>query len=251
MEAKNTRPGDPKKAEDNDSLCTPKDMMKSMKNIFSGIRHEIGNPINSIKMTVSVLKENIDRYPREKIIEYIDRVLTETDRMDDLLRSLKNFSMYENLAIDSVHLPDFMGKFLAQVTPGLEQKGISLKYHIPPELGNIHTDARALTQVLQNIMNNAVDALKGIKDPEISIDVAKIPAKRRFIITDNGHGITPAHQKEIFKPFFSTRPWGTGLGLSIVQIILTRMNGTILVHSKVNSGTSIMFHIPEDNHDIA
>ncbi len=228
---------------------SPKDMMKSLKYIFSGIRHEIGNPINSIKMTVSVLKENIDRFPKEKVMEYINRVLTETDRVEYLLKSLKNFSTFENLFLTDVELPEFMKKFLAQVTPGLTEKGIRVKSDVPPETGKIHTDARALQQVLQYILENAVDALEGVKDPVISIDVAATPGKRRFIITDNGHGIPPGQYEEIFKPFFSTRPRRTGLGLSIVRTILTRMNGTIQVHSTVDSGTSIIFHIPEEYHE--
>lgn len=239
----------PDKSGNNNRHFGPKDMIKSLKYIFSGIRHEIGNPINSIKMTVSVLKENIDRFPREKILEYIDRVLTETDRVEYLLKSLKNFSTFENLFLSDVDLPEFMKKFLAQVTPGVGEKGIHLKYHVPPDLGKIHTDARALQQVLQNILENAIDALEGTTNPVISIDVAKIPGERRFIITDNGRGISPAHNEEIFKPFFSTRPRRTGLGLSIVQTILTRMNGTIKVHSEVESGTSIIFYIPEEYHE--
>lgn len=236
---------------DNKTLCSPKDMMKSLKNIFSGIRHEIGNPINSIKMTVSVLKENIDRYPREKVIEYIDRVLTETDRIEYLLKSLKNFSIYEELSIANIHLPGFMEKFLAQVTPELNRNGVPLKCHVAHEVGTIQSDARALQQVLQNIIDNALDAMECVKDPVISIDVAKIPGQRRFIITDNGCGISPAHEEDIFKPFFSTRPRKTGLGLSIVQAILTRMGGTILIHSEVDKGTSVIFHVPEDCHDAA
>ena len=240
---------DEKKEEDNRTLCSPKEMMKSLKNIFSGIRHEIGNPINSIKMTVSVLKENIDQYPRDKIIEYIDRVLTETDRIEYLLKSLKNFSMYEELSISNFELPTFVGHLLEQISPDLEPKGIHLKYHIEPDVGNIHCDARAIQQILQNIINNAVDSLEGIKSPVISINVAKIPGFRRFIITDNGCGISPAHEEDIFKPFFSTRPRKTGLGLSIVQTILARIGGTILIHSEVDKGTSVIFHIPEDCRD--
>lgn len=241
--------GSPDMPGNNNGHFSPKDMMKSLKYIFSGIRHEIGNPINSIKMTVSVLKENIHRFPKEKVIEYIDRVLTETDRVEYLLKSLKNFSTFENLFLTDVDLSDFMKKILAQITPGLKEKGIHFKYHISPEVGKIHTDARALHQVLQNLLENAADALEETKGPVISIDVAAVPGKRRFIITDNGHGIPPARNEEIFKPFFTTRTRRTGLGLSIVQTILTRMNGTIEIHSEIDTGTSIIFHIPEEYHE--
>jgi signal transduction histidine kinase len=75
-----------------ESIAQAVNTMDNIGFIFSGIRHEIGNPLNSIKMTISVLRKNLDRFPKETIREYIERTASEITRMEYLLKSLRNFS---------------------------------------------------------------------------------------------------------------------------------------------------------------
>jgi signal transduction histidine kinase len=234
--------------EEDVTYCPNMEPGKFMAHIFSGIRHEIGNPINSIKMTISVLKENIDLYPKEKVIEYIDRVLMETNRMEYLLKSLKSFNMFEDLTYRQVQLSVFMEKFFTRIEEELKQKKISVHCHINPELKYINTDPMALQHVLLNILTNAVDALTDIENPEISICISRTPGEIYFKITDNGPGIVEEHKEEICKPFFSTKRHKTGLGLCIVQDILLRMKGGLRFQSKKNIGTTVIIRIPGDQH---
>src|SRR3970282_1845245 len=74
-----------------ESIAEAVNTMNSIGYVFSGIRHEIGNPLNSIKMTLNVLKKNLDKYGKDHILEYIDRALSESARIEYLLKSLKNF----------------------------------------------------------------------------------------------------------------------------------------------------------------
>ena len=248
MKIKNTLISNQEKIEDDNVFYSVINPMEFLASIFSGLRHEIGNPINSIKMTISVLKANIDGYPKEKVLEYIDRVLMEIERVEQLLKGLKSFSMFERLALMDVQLPIFMKKFLTQVETELKQKKIPVRCHVHPDVGEIYTDPRALQQVLLNILTNAVDALAGVENPMISIDISSVSGKIRVKIADNGPGISEAHKEEVFKPFFTTRPHRTGLGLSIVHNILSQMNGTIRVRSKKNIGTTVIIQIPGDKY---
>jgi PAS domain-containing protein len=117
------------------SIAESMDLMSSLGYIFSGIRHEIGNPINAIKMTVSVLKNNIHQFPDERIMEYLDRVLIEINRVEYLLRNLKNFNMFEDLNPEELHLPDFMSQFLSLVEKDFKTKGITVGFHPRPSPG--------------------------------------------------------------------------------------------------------------------
>ncbi|MCP4213002.1 MAG: PAS domain-containing protein, partial [bacterium] len=87
-----------------ESIAESVDMMKNLGYIFSGIRHEIGNPINAIKMTMSVLKKNISVFSKAKVLEYADRALTEINRVEYLLKSFKNFNMFETLDIEAIDI---------------------------------------------------------------------------------------------------------------------------------------------------
>lgn len=223
-------------------------LTKSLGYIFSGIRHEIGNPINSIKMAMSVMRNNIDGFPRERILEYIDRVQGEINRVEYLLKNLKAFNMFEELSPKSIRVAQFMEKFLPLVEKDFKAVGIAIVLHITPDVTQAYADPRALHQVLLNILTNASEALDGVTDPRIDITIDRHNGKVRLCVTDNGHGISEAHLQEIFKPFFTTRPQGSGLGLSIVQKIIYRMNGAVTIDSLVNTGTTVAVEIPENKH---
>ncbi len=231
------------------SMAQTMDLMRNLGFIFSGIRHEIGNPINAIKMTMSVLKKNIDRFDREKVLEYIERVLTEIYRVEYLLKNLKNFNMFEEVTPVEINLEDFMEKFLALIQKDYEKKGITIKTIYDPKAKLAFADPRALHQVFLNVISNAADAMFATDSPLIQVITRNIGNKKQIVITDNGIGIPSTYKKSIFQPFFTTKPEGTGLGLNIVQKILARMNGSIEIRSIENSGTTVIISIPGENHE--
>ncbi len=82
-------------------------ILENLGYVFSGIRHEIGNPLNSIKMTLSVLLKNIDSFSKEQVKEFIERSLDETSRIEYLLTALKNFSLFETPVIKKERIDEF------------------------------------------------------------------------------------------------------------------------------------------------
>ena len=79
-----------------ESIAEAINMMDNVGYIFSGIRHELGNPINSIKTALTVLKQNLKKWSTDQVDVYIERCLTETTRVEYLLQTMKTFSMHEN-----------------------------------------------------------------------------------------------------------------------------------------------------------
>lgn len=222
---------------------------RSLETIFSGIRHEIGNPVNSIKITASVLKENLDTYPKEKISSYVDRVLMEVERIETLLRSLKNFTMFDNLTIKPIRINDFFNQAISQMEMELNQKQIRVRNHIKHNIGEFATDPRALNQVFIDIMNNAMDALEDNDNPVIIVDVLKVDKGIQIAVTDNGHGVPVSLYDDVFKPFYSTRSRRMGLGLSIARRIINNMGGTIRLEGGENTGTAVIIQIPGEHND--
>lgn len=213
--------------------------------IFTGIRHEIGNPVNSIKTTLNVLSRNIDSYSKEKVAEYVDRALTEIGRIEYLLKALKTFNMYENPDFQNVHIPSFVENLGSLVSEDFKKNGISIKTIIHPEVKQGYTDPRALHQVMLNILTNSSDALEGREDPRILINVFRISDRVMLRVVDNGCGMSSDQQKELFKPFYTTKVRGTGLGLVIVKKMLAKMNSTIDIDSQEDAGTIVDITIPE------
>ncbi len=220
--------------------------------IFSGIRHEIGNPLNSIKVTMSVLKENIERYPKKKVLGYIDAVLEMTERLEYLLRSLKSFNMYEDVDLKDVGIVSLMEDFLLLSRHDIERRGILIETQFPPSDPRVRFDPRALQQCLLNLLTNAVDALEGARTAKIIISVSGAAGRVSVRVEDNGCGIPERKLKDLFMPFSTTKEKGSGLGLVIVKKLLAKMNSTIEIESTEGKGTSVEISLPrsEDHADV-
>ena len=228
-----------------ESIAEAVNTMDNIGYIFSGVRHEIGNPVNSINMILGILKAKLDTLSKESIREYVDRTMTQVSRVEYLLKSLKSFTMYETLDIRDVHVPSFMEKFLPLVKEDFAKNGISIEAHVSPEAEWVSADARALQQVLLNVITNAADAFAGRENPAISITAWKIMSMILIQVKDNGCGMTEEQLKDVFKPFYTTKAQGTGLGLVIARKMLTKMNGAIEITSEKDAGTTVNIFLPE------
>jgi signal transduction histidine kinase len=213
--------------------------------IFSQIRHELGNPTNSIKMTLEVLRNNINSYSKEKILNYVERTLSDLSRVEYLLKSLRNFSLYEDLDIQNHNMHSYMRNFLALAEGAFVDKGICLTTRIDPDARYGLVDSRAIQQVMLNLLSNAVDAVRDKDYPEIIIRMKKNGKLILIVFEDNGCGIPENRMDKLFTAFYTTKPTGTGLGLPIAAKMLAKMNGTIAISSKENVGTTVTVSIPE------
>lgn len=228
-----------------ESIAEAVNSMENIGYIFSGIRHEIGNPVNSAKMTLSVLKENIDSFSDETIGEYVDRSLNEIHRMEYLLKSLKTFSMFEEPVPQNVDLISFTANLLGIAAEDFEKNGINIKVNIPPDANWAFLDQRVLQQVMLNLLTNAFDALDERLNPEIVISAEKKYGLLWLKVEDNGCGIPEKQMENLFKPFHTSKQKGTGLGLVICRKMLASMNCTIEIRSVESVGTVVELSIPE------
>lgn len=218
--------------------------MNNLGYIFSGIRHELGNPVNSIKTTATVLKQNIGGYTKETVVQYVDRILDDLNRVEVLLRDLKNFSMYENPEVADVDLPAFIEHLVAMSRRDFAREQIRIKTLLRPEAERVRADPRALQQVLLNVMTNAADALRDRPEPEIVISTRRLDDRVVIRVRDNGCGISEEQRKHLFIPFSTTKTKGTGLGLVIIRKMLAKMDGTVEIQSSPGVETVVILNLP-------
>ena len=223
-----------------ESIVEAANLMDNIGFIFSSIRHELGNPINSIKVSLSVLDSNLERYDKNNIKRFINRSLADIGRVEYLLQTLKNFSIFERPIMQKTDLTALFSNFIALIATDLNRQNIRLTANLPKTTSIGMIDPRAFQQVLLNIIANAADALSETVNKNISITLQEENSKINIIISDNGCGISDSAQANLFKPFFTTKPKGTGLGLVIVKKMLSKMNCSVDIHSKVNIGTKVI-----------
>ena len=232
-----------------ESIAEAVNSMDNISYVFSGIRHELGNPINSIKMTLSVLKRNLQDYSPTAVEKFVDRAMTEISRVEFLLQALKSFSIFENPEIQDVRIDGFLDRFIALVSSDLHHSGIRITKIVEPGITDVSADPRLLHQIMLNLITNASDALVDKDNPQILIRASK--SKDIVIITveDNGCGMSEEAQANLFKPFYTTKTRGTGLGLMITLKMVTLMKGNMKIQSVKDVGTKAIVMFPEGESD--
>ena len=227
-----------------ESVIEATNLTENLGYIFSGIRHEIGNPVNSIKMALSVLLKNMASYDRETVVDFIERSLEEVARIEYLLTALKNYSLFESPITENVSLHDFFQNFVSLVQNDLEKQNIQVQTVMKSNDLTVVADSRALHHVMLNLITNAVDAVQDCLEPRIVITVSKIRDRVQITVDDNGKGISQADQQNLFKPFFTSKSKGTGLGLVNVRRMLNAMDGEVELESYVGLGTVVTVSLP-------
>ncbi len=221
------------------------EMMNNIGCLFSGIRHEIGNPLNSIKMALTVLQNNINKYSPDEIDVYFNRISGEIGKMETLLKSLKSFSMFETPRISDIDLAMFFDNLMQLLGADIRAKKVEIRIDIPPNAKQIMVDPRALQHVTMNLLANAVDAMMETPSPLLLIRSQSRGNVILLSITDNGCGMSEELKRDVFKPFFTTKPHGTGLGLVISNKMLTQMHCGIELISEQGVGTTFHLTLPK------
>lgn len=232
-----------------ESIAQAVNTMDNLGFIFSGIRHEIGNPLNSIKMTISVLRNNLDNFSKETISEYVERTYAEILRMEYLLKSLKSFSMFERIDARRHSFKSFLEKFVSLIHRDLEAQNIQLMVQPIVEDLIVLIDPQALHQAMLNLITNAAESLGDRPAGKITIRTRCDGSLAWLSVEDNGCGMSQDQLKHLFQPFCTSKPQGNGLGLVITQKLLAKMNASIDILSQEGIGTKVNIALPLADYD--
>lgn len=206
--------------------------------MVTGIRHELGNPLNSLKMAMSVMQERLPSLQQSEVMVYLERMGEQLQRMEYLLQLLRSFSVSEVVQPVPTDLAQAVDSFIALSSADLERQNVTLVAEhgaLPLVVG----DARALQQVLSNLVANAVDARKPDSPLLITFLSEKIGQRVVLVVRDNGQGMSQKQLAVLFRPFVSAKAHGSGLGLSIVRRLLATLGASIAFRSQVGTGTQV------------
>ncbi|MBC8465946.1 HAMP domain-containing protein [bacterium] len=187
--------------------------------LSAGLAHELRNPLTSVKMLFQALEKNPAITPED-----IRVVLSEVDRMDELLARFLRFARKDEFDLSEVDINVTIERIIDLIHYHSEDKSIKPFLNLS-ELPTIKADRAMVEQALLNIVINAVDSIQ--KDGQLSITTNKEDGYAVVSVTDTGLGIPEDIKDKVFDPFFTTKIDGTGLGLSIVFNIVELHNGKI------------------------
>lgn len=215
--------------------------MASLGEMASSMAHEINNPLTIIlgKLNVIHLVLQDQKVTNPIVNEEISKIKTNVDRIDRIIKGLKNFSRSSSQdPFELCSIRDIISETLDLCLSRIRKSHIRLTVE---EIPNIFISCRQgqISQVLVNLLNNSRDAIEDLPEKWIEVSFETIEEKTlKIIVTDSGPGILPDLAAHIMSPFFTTKPRnkGTGLGLSISKNIVEVHGGKISVdHSYPNT----------------
>lgn len=226
-----------------ESIATSVNLSDNIGHFLSGIRHELGNPTNSIKTALTVLRSNLGVFSPDKVDDYLGQVLDEVSRIEHLLRSLRSYTAHESMQLGLVEIGEVFAKITALISVSVERAGVALHIETPPP-GTIFVDERALYQVFINLVSNALEAIDDIANAQIRIEFAVVSGAVEISVVDNGPGMSDSQIRMIARPFYTTKRTGTGLGLTIVARLLKAVDGSLRLTSESGCGTRAIVRLP-------
>jgi PAS domain S-box-containing protein len=224
--------------------------LAAMGKMAVNIVHEIRNPMGSIELLASLLRQDLSNDPPKR--DLAERISVGIRNLNHIIENLLTFARDREPAMEWVRLDRLIDDSVAMVEPMLLQSGIRVSRNDEPGLSRIRLDRELFKQALLNLLINAAHAMPDGGELRIATngrDLTETPSgrKKRFIqlrIADTGSGISPDHKARIFDPFFTTREKGTGLGLALVHKIVQAHDGIIGVDSTLDQGTIFTIMLP-------
>jgi two-component system NtrC family sensor kinase len=240
--------------------------LASLGELAASVAHEIRNPLAGIKLAIQILAKEPGLAAGHR--ETITEIMRSIERLDKTMTDLLLYSRMRPPEFQPVPLQEIIEDALSSIKEEIQSAGVQVEKTFDPALPLLRLDPQQVMRVFLNLFLNALQAMDQggtlkitTKRYESGYPFPKdlIASEESFLregwaeanVTDTGEGMPPEVQKEIFRPFFTTKAKGTGLGLSLSRRIVEQHHGHIFVRSEVGAGTtfSLLFPIPPPEGD--
>ena len=217
------------------------------------VSHELRNPLGTIVASFAALKRRIDLRD-EKVERTADRIERNVRRCETIIDDLLNYTRVRTMNFEDVDLDSWLSQCLAD-------SNLPAHTALRTRFGagcNIQIDKNGMTQVISNLLENAVDAMNEVaverdnKDPQdieqqiIEVYTAVEEDELKISVADSGAGMSSQDFERVFEPLISTKTFGVGLGLPLVRQIVELHGGRVEISNREVRGAEVVIHLPLD-----
>ncbi len=221
------------------------DRLATIGQLSAGVAHELNEPIGSILGFAQL----IQKYPSlpEQVGHDTEKIMKASLHAREVIKKLMLFARQMPPQKTRVNLNRIIDEGLYFLESRCAKEGINVKRTLLDHLPEIYADSAQMTQILVNVVVNAIQAMP--EGGELTIQTTASKKSVSLIVSDSGIGMDDKIKRQVFLPFFTTKDVGkgTGLGLAVVHGIVSSHGGTIKLESELGQGTTCEIKLPVAN----
>jgi signal transduction histidine kinase len=212
--------------------------------LAAGVAHEINNPLTGILLYANLAMERIEQ--ADPLQKYLKTVLGDAERCKEIVKQLLAYSRQQSPVKEIFEVDSLIAESLNLIRDQQRLLNVKIEKDMSDDTLMIRADKNQLTQVIINLVMNAVDAME--RKGTLTFRTFLNKSKRRVCIevSDTGCGIPEENLSKVFDPFFTTKGQekGTGLGLSTSYGIVQENDGHISIKETGSAGTTFLIELP-------
>lgn len=224
------------------SLLVEAERHAALGQLSAQVYHEVRNPILSIG---GLAKRLVEQHSNKETKPYMSVIVNEAERLEKILNNLFKFTTPVTLDTRPTNPENIIKRVIGLLRSDIDHLGIHVTLDCPGNLPEIEIDPEQFNEALIHIIKNSIDAMPD--GGELAIRLQRDEEYISITIRDSGAGISPAHEKRLTEPFFSTKVYGSGLGLSIAKKAVLLHGGKLTIKGLDSGGTDVQLFIPHSH----
>jgi signal transduction histidine kinase len=215
--------------------------LASLGELAAGLAHEIKNPVAGMRGALEIISQKVD--PADPQKEIFSELIVQLEKINKIIDDLLSYAKPKKMSIAPVDPNECVRNAVNLAEP--QKAGKDIRIHFRRYAGDepANMDADKIQEVVLNLLLNAIASIK--EKGRVEVGLRKTgDGELEIAISDDGAGIKPEQQEQIFKPFFTTKKRGAGLGLPICKRIIEAHGGRIQIRSRLGEGTTFIVTMP-------
>ena len=229
-------------------LLRVQDKMTSLGRVAAGIAHEIRNPLSGINIYLNTLEKIYDREENlGKVKGIIGQMQSASRKIESIIKRVMDFSKPSEPKLILTEINQAIREAIDLSSVTLRKSGIKVESDLAEDMPPCFADPHLIEEVTLNLITNAAEAMKNMRDPKKLEIVSRMEDDRIMIaVSDSGPGVPVELREKVLDPFYSTKNGSTGIGLSISHRIVTDHGGSLEISHSKWGGAEFRVELPVD-----
>jgi len=226
--------------------------LSMMNELTAGLAHEVHQPLGAVTNYANglLIRLRNDKASRKDMIDRLEDIASETVRAGSILRRLRDMIRDREPERRAVRLDIVLRESLELVKYTTREYEVNVRLDLAEELPEVRADATQITQVVLNLVLNAVDAMSDSGENDRTITIRAAPIEQGYIevtVADTGPGVPAELRDRIYDQFYTTKKDGLGMGLAISRSIVESHGGNLALASSTPEGATFRFTLVKEN----